>query len=98
MNGTEANAIAGPTQVAFPSCRCPKTQPAPGRTSKHQFELGNCPMTNDRDPLRKSSDKKTSPMNNNVVWFLLVLGVLTPLTVTMMTGGPDEKVLTSLSN
>ena len=28
-------------------------------------------MSNDRDPLRKSGDKKTSPMNNNVVWFLL---------------------------
>ena len=52
-------------------------------------------MSNDRDPIRKSGDKKTSPMNNNVVWFLLVLGVLTLLTVTMMTGGPDEKVLYS---
>ena len=52
-------------------------------------------MSNDRDPLRKSGEKKISPMNNNVVWFLLVLGVLTLLTVSMMTGGPDEKVLCS---
>ncbi len=52
-------------------------------------------MSNDRDPIRKSGDKKSSPMNNNVVWFLLVLGVLTLLTVSMMTGGPDEKVLYS---
>jgi cell division protease FtsH len=49
-------------------------------------------MKNDREPLRKTSDKKSSPINNNVVWFLLVLGVLTLLTVSMMTGGPDEKL------
>ncbi|HTM56526.1 MAG TPA: ATP-dependent zinc metalloprotease FtsH [Pirellulales bacterium] len=49
-------------------------------------------MKNDREPLRKSNDKKASPINNNVVWFLLVLGVLTLLAVSMMTGGPDEKL------
>ena len=48
-------------------------------------------MKNDRDPLRKVSDKKSSPINNNVVWFLLVLGVLTLLTVSMMTGGPGRE-------
>jgi cell division protease FtsH len=49
-------------------------------------------MKNDRDPLRKVGEKKPSPINNNVVWFLLVLGVLTLLAVSMMTGGPDEKI------
>ena len=52
-------------------------------------------MKNERDPLRKSNDKKSSSINNNVVWFLLVLGVLTLLTVSLMTGGPDEKILYS---
>jgi cell division protease FtsH len=49
-------------------------------------------MANERDPLRKVGDKKASPINNNIVWFLLVLGVLTLLAVSMMTGGPDEKI------
>jgi len=49
-------------------------------------------MKNDREPPRKANDKKTSPINNNVVWFLLALGVLTLLLVGLMTGGPDEKI------
>ena len=40
-------------------------------------------MANERDPLRKIGDKKTSPINNNIVWFLLVLGVLTLLAVSV---------------
>ncbi len=42
-------------------------------------------MKNDREPVRKSSDKKQSPINNNLVWVLIGLGVLTLLVVTLLT-------------
>ncbi len=49
-------------------------------------------MKNEKDPFRKSTEKKPSPINNNVVWSLLILGVLTLFLVSLMTGGADEKI------
>ncbi len=43
-------------------------------------------MSNDKDPLRKSPDKKSASLNNNIVWFLLILGVLTFSAVSLLTG------------
>ncbi len=49
-------------------------------------------MANDKDPLRKSSDKKSASLNNNVVWFLLILGVVTFSAVSLLTAGSEEKL------
>lgn len=49
-------------------------------------------MANDKDPLRKSSDKKSASLNNNVVWFLLILGVVTFSAVSLLTAGGEEKL------
>src|SRR5580704_15772433 len=47
------------------------------------------------DPLRKASDKKSSPLNNNIVWLLLCLGVLTLLAVSVMSSTADERIVYS---
>ncbi len=39
-------------------------------------------MENKPDPVRKVTEKKSSPMNNNVIWTLLALGVLLLIVVT----------------
>src|SRR5215213_7489211 len=43
---------------------------------------------------RKASDKKSSPINNNVVWYLLALGVLTLFVVSLLTSGSEVKLET----
>ncbi len=54
-------------------------------------------MSNDKDPprkdpLRKSPDKKSASLNNNVIWFLLILCVVTFSAVSLLTAGSDEKL------
>jgi cell division protease FtsH len=54
-------------------------------------------MSNDKDPqrkdpLRKSPDKKSASLNNNVIWFLLILGVVTFSAVSLLTAGSEEKL------
>ncbi len=49
-------------------------------------------MKSDRDPLRRTNDKKSASFNNNIVWFLLILSVLTFSAVSLLTSGSDEKL------
>ena len=49
-------------------------------------------MKNDRDSFRRASDKKSTSFNNNIVWFLLILGVLTFSAVSLLTSGNEEKL------
>ena len=49
-------------------------------------------MENKPEPVRKPADKKQSPMNNNVIWTLLALGVLM-LVVMMWVNNPIEYVI-----
>jgi len=49
-------------------------------------------MKNDKDPFRKSADKKANSINNNVVWFLIGLGVLTLLAVSLMSNAGEERI------
>ena len=52
-------------------------------------------MSLEKDPLRKGPDKKSASLNNNVVWFLLILGVVTFSAVSLLTSGSDEQLLYS---
>jgi cell division protease FtsH len=49
-------------------------------------------MKNDQLP-RRSADKKTSPINNNILWFMIALGLLTSFVVMLLTSttGDDLK-------
>jgi cell division protease FtsH len=49
-------------------------------------------MENKKDPVRKPADKKLSPMNNNVVWSLLALGVLTLFVVSLLNPMPGVEI------
>jgi len=52
-------------------------------------------MENGKDPARKTPDKKLPALNNNVVWYLLGLGVLTLLIVMVLTSGSEESIAIS---
>ncbi len=47
-------------------------------------------MKNEREPLRRSSDKKPSPINNNILWFIIGLGLLTSFVVMLLTSTTGE--------
>jgi cell division protease FtsH len=49
-------------------------------------------MKNDRDPLRKPSEKKVSPINNNILWVMIGLGLLTSFVVMLMTSNTGENI------
>jgi cell division protease FtsH len=49
-------------------------------------------MNSDKDPLRRSSDKKSPALNNNIVWFVLILCVVTFSAVSLLTSGSAEKL------
>ncbi len=49
-------------------------------------------MENKKDPPRKPADKKLSPMNNNVIWSLLGIGVLTLFIVSLLTPTPGVEI------
>ncbi len=49
-------------------------------------------MTSERDPLRKTPDKKSTPLNNNIVWVLLILGVVMFSAVSLLTAGTEDKL------
>ncbi len=49
-------------------------------------------MKNDREPTRRSSDKKTSPINNNILWFMIALGLLTAFVVMLLTSTTGESL------
>ncbi len=46
-------------------------------------------MENRKDPVRKPTEKKTSPMSNNVIWYLLVLGVLILIVLAWVNNGVE---------
>jgi len=48
-------------------------------------------MKNDTPP-RRSSDKKTSPINNNILWFMIALGLLTSFVVMLLTSTAGETI------
>lgn len=52
-------------------------------------------MENKRDPVRKGQEKKPSSMNGNVIWYLLGLGVLTLIVVTLFNNNNDVYILPS---
>jgi cell division protease FtsH len=49
-------------------------------------------MKNDREPTRRSADKKPSPINNNILWVIIALGLLTSFVVILLTGGTTESL------
>src|SRR5262249_53038672 len=49
-------------------------------------------MKPERDPLRRASDKKSSPINNNLLWVMIGLALLTSLAVMLMTAGSGENI------
>ena len=49
-------------------------------------------MKSDRDNLRKGPDRKVSPLNNNIIWFLLSLCLVTALIVSLLTTGGEDKI------
>ena len=49
-------------------------------------------MENKKEPARKPADRKNSALNNNVVWYLLALGVLTLLVVSLLTNVAEEVI------
>ena len=49
-------------------------------------------MKNDREPLRKPAERKPSPVNNNIVFILIILCVVTLVGVIFMSNRPDEKL------
>ena len=49
-------------------------------------------MSNEREPLRKPADKKPSPINNNILWVIIGLGLLTSFAVMLMSSGGGENI------
>jgi cell division protease FtsH len=49
-------------------------------------------MENKKEPVRKSTEKKSSPMNNNLIWSLLGLGLVTLAFVTLFSNGTDAVI------
>ncbi|MEX0676703.1 MAG: ATP-dependent zinc metalloprotease FtsH [Pirellulales bacterium] len=45
-----------------------------------------------KDPLRKPADKKPSPINNNILWVIIALGLLTSFAVMLMSTGGGENI------
>jgi len=48
-------------------------------------------MKNDREPARRSADKK-APINNNILWFMIALGLLTAFVVILLTGQTGDQL------
>ena len=48
-----------------------------------------------RDPVRKGPDKKTSPVNNNLILILLVFGALLFVLVTVFNNGSEVYIAPS---
>ncbi len=48
-------------------------------------------MKNDREPSRRSADKK-APINNNILWFMIALGLLTAFVVILLTGQTGDQL------
>jgi cell division protease FtsH len=48
-------------------------------------------MKNDREPTRRSADKK-APINNNILWFMIALGLLTAFVVILLTGQTGDQL------
>jgi len=48
-------------------------------------------MKNDREPTRRSADKK-APINNNILWFMIALGLLTAFVVILLTGQAGDQL------
>ncbi len=48
-------------------------------------------MKNDRDPARRPAEKK-APINNNILWFMIALGLLTAFVVILLTGQTGDQL------
>ena len=46
-------------------------------------------MENRKEPVRKPNEKKSSPMSNNVIWYLLILGVLILVVLALFNNGSE---------
>ncbi len=49
-------------------------------------------MKNDKDLPRRSAEKKPSPINNNIIWFIIALGLLTSFVVVLLTTTNGENI------
>ncbi len=49
-------------------------------------------MKNDKDSPRRPAEKKPSPINNNILWFMIALALLTSFVVVLLTTTNSETI------